>query len=233
MLLWSPFADTGIQGVTKAPNDYVVWGAGGHGRVVADLIRAVGGHVTAWITAHPEDDDARRAGADGTPVIAAAQWTKWRATTLASGRSCSVVPAVGRNAVRHELVATLGDLLADAIVHPTAVVSRSAVLGPGTVVMPQAVINAGAVLGQGVIVNTAAIVEHDCRLGDAVHLSPGAVLAGGVTVFARAWIGAAAVVLQGRCISEDVTVGAGAVVIDNVPAGMTVAGNPARRLQEG
>jgi sugar O-acyltransferase (sialic acid O-acetyltransferase NeuD family) len=113
------------------------------------------------------------------------------------------------------------------LIHPSAVVSRYAALGLGTVVMAGAVINAGAVVGPGCIVNTGATVDHDCVLAEAVHVCPGAHLSGDVRVGQGSWIGVGASVKQGMVIGESVTVGAGAAVVTPIADRLTVVGVPA------
>ncbi len=51
-----------------------------------------------------------------------------------------------------------------------------------------------------------------------------------VKIGAFAWIGGGAIILPGVTIGENAMVGAGSVVTRDVPAGATVAGNPARPL---
>lgn len=138
----------------------------------------------------------------------------------------------GRGRDRLMLMDTLQSrgLIPLTIVHRSAFVANSALLGDGCQVLAQAAVCAYARLGRGVIVNTSASVDHDCEIGDGVHLAPGARLAGEVTVGARAFIGTGAVVLPRICIGEDAVVGAGAVVVKDVPPGITVVGNPARIL---
>jgi UDP-N-acetylbacillosamine N-acetyltransferase len=114
------------------------------------------------------------------------------------------------------------------IVHPSAVVSPSAHVGPATVLLPRAVVHTGARLGTGVILNSGAIVEHDCRVDDFVHLAPGAIVCGGVSVGARTWIGSGATVIHARKVGADCIVGAGSVVIRDVPDGSVAVGVPAR-----
>lgn len=49
-----------------------------------------------------------------------------------------------------------------------------------------------------------------------------------ITIGANVWIGGGAIILPGIAIGDDAIVGAGSIVTRDVPAGVTVAGNPAR-----
>lgn len=120
-----------------------------------------------------------------------------------------------------------------AAIHPSAVVSASATLGMGPTIMATAVINASARLGDNVIINTGAIVEHDCVVGNHVHIATGARLSGGVIVGDETHIGAGAVVRHCMRIGTGSLVGAGAVVVEDVPDGQIVVGNPARLWERG
>lgn len=51
-----------------------------------------------------------------------------------------------------------------------------------------------------------------------------------VSIGRNCWIGGGAIILPGVTIGDDAIVGAGSVVTRDVPAGATVAGNPARLL---
>ncbi len=209
----------------------LIWGAGGHGRVVADLARALGYTIVGYI-----DRDEARVGDAVEPggarvVIGERAFVEAVAAGAEyPGHDADVAVAIGDNAVRLACVASLGAHHVPALVHPTAVCSDSATVGAGTVVLPRAVVNAAARVGAAVIVNSGAIVEHDCTVGDGAHLSPGSILTGGVRVGARAWVGAGATVIPLVTVGDDAVVGAGAVVIRDVPPGATVVGNPARVL---
>lgn len=205
---------------------FLVWGAGGHGRVVADLVRACGGQIRGFI-----ESDQEKVGREvaGVPVVMDERsFLEACSSSDRPGGAEAVALGIGNNALRASRMSALSADMLPHLVHSSAVVSPSATVACGSVVMPAAVVNAGAEIGRAVIVNTGAIVEHDCVLEEAVHISPGAVLAGGVRVGRRTWIGAGATVIQGVTLGQDVVVGAGAAVIRDVPDGATVVGVPAR-----
>ena len=208
-------------------NKLIIWGAGGHGKVVLDLVRAQDYLSTVIFI----DDGFQKLPAelDGCCVAGGRDDL---ASLRASGYKHSII-AIGCNALRASCFHTACRIGIEPItlVHPTAVVSRSSKVGPGTVVMPNAIINSGSVIGANCIINSGAIVEHDCCIADHVHLSSGAVLGGGVRVSAYSHIGLNASVLPGAEVGESAIVGAGAVVLKYVAHGDTVVGVPAKSLQ--
>jgi sugar O-acyltransferase (sialic acid O-acetyltransferase NeuD family) len=218
--------------VDQPRSRFVVLGAGGHGRVVADLIRACGGEVLGYVDADRAklgqvvDDAGRRVVAGEAEYLDRIGGSALDPSL--NGHATAL--AIGDNYVRSRLLSFLAAAELPALIHPSAVVSPAARLGRGTVVLAQVVVNARACIGDGVILNSGAIVEHDCVLGDAVHISPGAVVCGKVQIGKRTWIGAGATVIQGITVGADAVVGAGAVVLRDIPDGVKVVGNPARPL---
>lgn len=136
--------------------------------------------------------------------------------------------AIGDNATRKRL--TFPEQRT--IIHPTAFLDASSVIGEGTFIGLRASVHAGARVGQGVIVNTGAIVDHDCVVGDWAHLAPGVILCGRVTVGEGVFIGAGAVVRDGLSIAPWAVVGCGAVVVKDITGPGTYVGVPARKMGE-
>ncbi|MGE0554282.1 MAG: acetyltransferase [Gemmatimonadales bacterium] len=215
----------------SAERSVLVWGAGGHGKVVAAVARAMGWAVLGYV----DRDDAKRGlqVRDGGSAVVLAEAELDRATLAEWQRTrglTAVLLGIGDNRSRLACLSRIAETLATPAIHPSAVLHSSEPLGLGTVVCAGTVIQPGASIGRAVIVNTGAIVEHDCVLGDGSHLSSGAVLTGGVRVGKRTLVGAGSVVLPGISIGDDAIVGAGAVVHRDVPDGVSVVGNPARPL---
>jgi sugar O-acyltransferase (sialic acid O-acetyltransferase NeuD family) len=146
------------------------------------------------------------------------------------GKKASFLLGIGDNALRQKiasLIESRGECLSS-LVHSSASVSNSALIGSGTFINKNVSVNALVVVGKNVILNTGCIIEHECVLSDAVHIAPGAVLAGKVSVGERTFVGANAVLKQGIVIGKDVVIGAGTVVITNIPDGKKVVGNPGK-----
>lgn len=205
----------------------VIIGAGGHGKVVLDILHAAGEDEPVGFI----DSSPSRAGGRvvGLPIFGPA----------------NVLPKLRQQGIRGAIVA-IGDCRARVqyssllreqgfelvnAIHPTSSISPTAALGRNVVIAAQAAVCTEARIDDSVILNTACVVDHECEIGPGAHVCPGAHLAGRVRVGAGAWIGIGANVIQCLSIGEHATVGAGAAVIRDVPAYSTVVGVPARVIK--
>ena len=207
-------------------NPIVIYGASGHGKVIADIVTKSGGTVLAFFD---DRESIHNTTFCGSPIWGGAEALR----KAALNRSFSVIIGIGDNRGRYKISRLLQgeNLRIGTAIHPSAQVGGDVVIGEGTVVMAGCVINPGARIGKHCIVNTAATIDHDCVIGDYVHLSPGAHLGGTVRVGDFTWIGLGASVINNMNIGENTIVGAGSVVIRDVASGVVVVGNPAAFLR--
>lgn len=143
-----------------------------------------------------------------------------------------LVIAVGEPAAKRRLVEILktrGARFAQ-LVHPSAVVARTASLGEGVVLCPHTVISADARVGDFAAVNALSGVGHDVQLGAYSTLSAHVDLTGWVIVGEAVFFGTGARVLPKVTIGAGARIGAGATVFRSVPEGATMYTAPARKL---
>lgn len=210
-----------------ASHRYVLWGASGHAKVLAEAIHLNSGNVVALF-------DNRQVASPliDVPVFEGlAGFESWLATEK-DASSISGLAAIGGAKGQdridiHQIFIDRG-LRVPSLIHPQAYVSSSASVGWGSQILALANIAAGVVLGSSCIVNHRASVDHECQIGDGVHIAPGVTICGCVNIEKNVFIGAGAVILPRTHVGQNCTVGAGAVVIRDVPSGATVIGNPAR-----
>ena len=197
-------------------NGISLLGAGGYARVILDMLLACELPVNGLYDDHCVGERY------GYPVRGKLLGT--------NGMAGHFLIAVGDNATRKK-IALRYELSFTTLSDPSAILSPTVRLGKGTVVMAGTVVNAGTVIGEHAIINTSASVDHDCVIEDFVHIAPNSTLCGNVTVGEGTLFGAGAVAIPGVKIDKNCIGGAGAVVVNDIPAGTTVVGNPARTIK--
>ncbi len=161
----------------------MIIGAGAHGKVASEIAADLGYDNIAFL------DDRPGNGAIGSI----------RDIEGSIGRYDEFFVGIGCNEVRRcltERIEHAGGKLAR-LIHPTAYVSPSAVIGDGTVVEPMAVVNANSVIGRGCILSVGCVVDHDVTAGDFCHINAGAVCTAGTVLGDGAKVGAGEVIKEG------------------------------------
>jgi UDP-perosamine 4-acetyltransferase len=208
--------------------DLLIIGAGGHGKVVLDILRAAGNHrPVGFLDADPAQIGTRIHGLEVLGQVNLLPKLKSKAK--------GAIVAIGDNRARASygrLLRQHGFEVVNAI-HPRACISPTATLGTGVVVAAGAVVGPDARLDDFVVVNTSAVVDHECHVAQAAHICPGAALAGRVSIGESAFIGLGCRIIQCLTVGRHAVVGAGAVVIADVPDYATVVGIPARVIKTG
>lgn len=198
-------------------NDMIIYGGGGHGKALIDLVRANGAHSIVGIV-----DDGLSLGSDimQVPVLGGGNILEnlvSRGLLLAANAVGGIGNILSRIYVFERL--TSAGLTCPTLVHPTAFVEPSATLAEGVQVMPHAYVGSEAQVGFGAIINTGAIVSHDCILAEYANLSPGAILAGEVCIGSATLVGMGVTVNLRVKIGSQARIGNGATVKQDVPEG--------------
>jgi UDP-N-acetylbacillosamine N-acetyltransferase len=164
----------------------LIIGAGGYGNTVADVAKQLNCFEKIAFL-----DDTK----SGSGVLG-----RCEEYAMFCDEDTAVYPAFGDNALRMEWLEVLMEegLTVPTLVHPSAYVSPTAVLGEGTVVLPKAVVNTGVTVGVGCLINIGALVDHDTVIEDGVHLAPGAIVKAKNRIAAFAKINSGEVIENGQ-----------------------------------
>jgi sugar O-acyltransferase (sialic acid O-acetyltransferase NeuD family) len=213
------------------PEPLLIVGSGGLARETLELVCAINERTPTWDVVGILDDDPRTHGTrvHGIEVIG----TSEAVHEQPSARVVACVASPGNPTGRLRLTRRL-DLPPEryaTLVHPAAIVPRSASLGVGSILHAGVVLTADVTVGAHVVAMPAVVLTHDDRIGDGVTFGAGALVAGGVTIEEAAYIGSGALLREDLTVGADAVVGMGAVVTRSVAAGEVWAGVPARRLR--
>ncbi len=211
----SPASDRSENSPEFDPTALVLYGGGGHGKTLIDLVRAAGNYHWVGLI---DDQLTRGSKVLGVPVLGGAE----QLTDLhRSGVRLAVngIGGIGNPAVRLRVFEILeqAGFTCPVVVHPSAWVEQSARLEGGVQVLALAYVSSSAAVGFGSVLNAGAIVSHDCQLGRCVNLSPGAALAGNVRLEDYVQIGMNATVNLDITVGRGARIGNGATVKADVP----------------
>lgn len=206
----------------------LVFGAGGHSKVVLDSL-----HLAGYKTPVGLLDPGVKVGQKfrGIPVIGnddAVLSYKPNQVLLVNG--IGQLPGSSLRADIFERFKALGYQFLS-VIHPSAVISPNTVCMEGAQVLAGAVLQPGATVGENTICNTRSSVDHDSVLGKHVHVAPGAVLCGNVRVGDMSFIGAGAVIAQGTTIGARCIVGAASFLDCDIDCGKTYYSKIRKRIK--
>ncbi|MGB8893643.1 MAG: NeuD/PglB/VioB family sugar acetyltransferase [Pseudolabrys sp.] len=213
----------------------IVIGVGGYSVNLVDTMRdenkAAGREV--WRPVGFLDDEPSRRGSSyyGLPVLGALNEAgrfgdAFFVNAIGSTKSAALKPhLIARTAVPSDRFITLR--------HPSAYVSDSVKLGPGTVITQHCVVMANAVVGMHVKTLPLATISYGATIGDYSTIAGGAVVAAEVRIGSCVYVGANSAIREGITIGDNVILGMGAMVVREVPSGTVAVGIPARPIKPG
>ncbi|GGV09807.1 acetyltransferase [Streptomyces filipinensis] len=206
----------------------LIVGAGGFARETAQAVRAA---ADLELLGHLDDNPALHGTeVDGVPVLGGGDLVH----DLPDARVVICVGNPADYAARARLVRRFGlptDRYAT-VIHPTAAMSATSRVGPGSVLLAQCVLSAAVRVGAHVAVMPQAVLTHDDVVEDYVTIAAGVRLGGGVRLERGAYVGSGALVREGTTVGAWSLTGMGSTVLGDVPPGEVWVGSPARRLRE-
>jgi sugar O-acyltransferase (sialic acid O-acetyltransferase NeuD family) len=213
----------------RARRSLLIVGAGGFAREAAQAVLAmnVADPASYRLLGHLDDNPKLHGKlVDGVPVVGPVD-------CIADHPDAHVVVATGRPTdyfSRHRLVARLGlsqDRYAT-VVHPTASIADSCVVGPGSILLAGVTATAAVAVGRHVAVMPGVVLTHDDVIEDFATLAAGVLVGGGVSVRTGAYVGSGARVRENLAIGEWSLVGMGSLVTRSLPDHEVWFGSPAR-----
>ena len=199
----------------------VIIGAGGHAKVIADIIEKSGDEIVGFL------DDNKEIGTTIINEYKVIGDLNNRFTMAVTKENLEFIIAIGDNKKREE-ISHSPNLKFYTAIHPSAQIGLDVRIEEGTVVMANVCINSSARIGKHCIINTGAIIEHDNIIEDFVHISPNTSLGGTVKIGESTHVGIGSIVKNNITICKNCTIGAGAVVVKNILEEGTYVGVPAR-----
>lgn len=208
--------------------DVVIIGAGGHAKVIANVINKSGDIVRGFL-----DDNIEI----GTVIIKEKNY-KVIGTfedivhLQLKYPNAEFIIGIGNNELRKKIAEKYEEILNFyTAIDQNSQIALDVEIGKGSVILANACINTSAKIGKHCIINTAAIIEHDNIIEDYVHVSPNATLSGTVKVGELTHIGSGAVVKNNVDICDNCVIGAGATVVKDIEKSGVYIGTPSRKLR--
>ena len=193
------------------PINLCLIGAGGHGRVVHDVLNDPR-YNQECRTMFFTDEDSSKNFVINKNVIPLEN-----AFALATHFHV----CIGDNKHRERLAKLfeLNKIKPFTICSSRSIVSSESSISAGAFIAPGSVIAPGANVGAHAIVNHLAVVDHGCSIGSYTHIAPGSIVCGDVDIGNRVLVGAGSVILPGLSIGSDAIIGAGSRVTQNIEGG--------------
>lgn len=142
------------------------------------------------------------------------------------------VCCIGNSVIREKVITKMREKGAKfvSVVHPSAVVAESAILGESVIIYPFALVSDNANIGDGCIINMYSSVAHDSKLGIYCTISAHCDVTGMCTLGDHVFMGTTSNVVPGSRVGNNVYICAGSTVMTRVRDGVKVLGCPAKKI---
>lgn len=118
----------------------------------------------------------------------------------------------------------------ETIIHPTAIIDKTAAIESGCIIHPRVFIGNDVCVKKFVVIAVGSTLGPFVTVEEHAMVTSHVVVLSGATVGSAAFVGSMSCVLEGVKIGEYARIGAGSVVSKNIPAQILAIGNPVRFL---
>jgi sugar O-acyltransferase (sialic acid O-acetyltransferase NeuD family) len=204
----------------------IVIGSGGHAKVVIDILREMTGVNIVGVTSNSL---AINSSFCGIPVIGEDIMIK----NFKNEDNYFVAMGLGGyrdNFLRERvyyLVKSFGMTFINAI-HPSAIISKSVMLGEGVVIFPGVIINTDVRIGNNTIIATGSTIDHETLIEDHVLISAGVTVGAYSVLKESCLLALGSKIISGVTVGSNTLVAAGAMVVKNIGDNKRVYGIPAK-----
>ena len=190
-------------------------GAGGHSKVIIDIIRELGNYNIVGIY-----DDNKTGYFSEIKIIG-------KISEINNNKDYFII-GIGNDKIRKKIAEEYNQLKWATLIHPKTIISKTATIKEGTVVCAGAIIQTEVEIGKHCIINTNCNIDHESTIGDYCSICPSSTICGQVKVGESSFIGANSTIIQTIEVGKECIIGAGSVVIRNIQNNSNVVGNPAK-----
>jgi sugar O-acyltransferase (sialic acid O-acetyltransferase NeuD family) len=203
-------------------SNVVIFGAGGHSRVVIAILEKLQFNILGVF------DDSYEKSKE-TELISG---YKLKGNLNNYDDSSPLVLAFGENKKRESLFNKYQNIiLKENLIHPTSYIEANVIIGESNIILTFVLIHALSKIGNNNIINSRATIEHECEIGSHNHISVGVILCGRVKIGDSCFIGAGTVINDKVSICNNVIIGSNSTVINSINEPGTYAGSPVKRIK--
>lgn len=210
---------------SKYVNLYI-YGSGRNGCELSDVAESINRNSSRWESIKFVDD-----------IREEREWYQREVVKfdemLADPRDFEAVISLGEPVHRETLYNKLkaNNVALATLIHPTAEVSQSAIIGEGTIVSTRSFISSNTVIAKNVMVEVNTIIGHDIKIEDNSVISSCSVIGGGTHIGKNSFIGMSCSIKEDIEIGDYCIVGMGSCVFKDIDDNLVAMGNPARAIR--
>ena len=190
-------------------------GAGGHCKVIIDLIKLLNKFKIVGIY-----DDNKKGSFNGYTILGN--------TKEIDIKISNFIITIGNDKIRKKIYENNQHLNWCSLIHPSAIISKNVKIGKGSVICAGFILQTDVIIGNHCIINTGSSIDHESVIGDFCSICPHTTICGQVKIGNLCFIGANATIIQCLKIGSKTTIGAGSVIIKHIGSEQKVVGNPGR-----